>query len=110
VGRLPDGVDPTVSGLRVALGERWVAELPPDVWEAVPKGWRLRGETAGVRKAVVRSRANGGGKITVRSGALDLSAIEHADQTVRVSVEAGPWAVEHTRRWRVAGRRLRPKR
>ncbi len=67
------------------------------------------GAPDGIKKATLKINSKGGGKVTLKTLKLDLSAAERTDHFVHTVLRAGDFSLEHVRMWEAKGKSLKPK-
>jgi len=104
--------DPAADALTLRLtddDEIWSAAIPAGTFVARGASkWTLgRGAVAGIRRASLRVRRDGSGRLKLTSGRRDLSAADASDHVVTLELIAGGRRLVHARPWSVRGRTLR---
>jgi len=104
--------DPAADALALSLtddDEIWSATVPAGAFVARgARKWTLRrGASADIRRASLRLRRDGSGRLKLSSGRRDLSAADATDHVVTFELIAGARRFVHARPWSVRGRQLR---
>jgi hypothetical protein len=68
-----------------------------------------RGALGGLRTIRYAITRGGEAKLRLRSVDLDLAHADRSDHSTTLRIASGLFRAEHTRRWQLSGRRLRPK-
>ncbi|MBW2316958.1 MAG: hypothetical protein JRH10_22585 [Deltaproteobacteria bacterium] len=117
IGRFPAGVDLTQDDLEIEVRNDdaiWSVTIPAGTLENPRAGlFKFRDFTGtqlnGLRRLTLRIRSNGEGVLNILTVPMDLSNAAAEDQDVTVELSSGVYSARHTRRWQLAGGRLRPR-
>jgi hypothetical protein len=117
VQRVADELDPNTQAITLTVTDDdtiYTATIPAGTMTEKKPGavWIFKDPTGaidGIKRASLKIKGSGQGKLSIATVRLDLSNADPSDHFIHTTLEASTFRAEHVRLWEMRGARLKPQ-